>query len=317
MQAYLVRRLIAGLVMVWGVVTIAFLLVRLLPGDVLLEKLGETGRLSDAQMEAARHQLGLDKPLYRDYLEWLGGALRGDLGDSIIFESQSVVGRIADSFPVTLELAIIASLVSLSIAIPIGILSAIRQDTIFDYVSRVFAITGLAVPGFWLAIMALIYLVLWFDYAPPFGYVPFWDNPTRNLELFYLPAFIMGYGLASNVMRMTRSSVLEVLRQDYVRTAWAKGLRERLLVLRHILPNALIPVITLFGNQFAVILSGAVIVEVIFGLPGIGTLTYNAVLQRDYTQIQGNVLFLGLIVVVVNLLVDVSYGFLDPRVRYR
>lgn len=317
MQGYIFRRLIAGAVMIWGVVTIAFLLIRLIPGDVLLEKLGETGRLNEEQMAAARHRLGLDKPLYEDYLNWLGKAVRGDLGDSIVFEGESVLSRIVDSFPITLELTILATLVSLGIAIPIGVLSAMRQDTFLDYVTRVFAITGLAVPSFWLAVMALIYLFLWFHYAPPFGYVPFWEDPARNLELFYLPAFIMGYGLAAQLMRMTRSSVLEVLRLDYVRTARAKGLRERLVILRHVLPNSLIPVITLFGNYFAVILSGAVIVEVIFNLPGMGTLTYTAILQRDYTQIQGNVLFLGLTVVVVNLLVDVSYGLLDPRVRYR
>lgn len=317
MTGYIIRRLIAAFFTLWLVVTLVFLMVQSLPGDVVLTKLGEGGRLSERQMEAARRELGLDKPIYEKYFIWLGGVLRGDLGNSLLYDDQSVAGRIQKALPPTIELAIMASVVTIIIAVPIGVLSAVKQDSAIDQVARLFAVSGLAMPQFWPAILLLIYLAILLDYSPPFGHVYFWENPSRNLEMFYIPALLLGHRLAATVMRITRSSVLEVLRLDYVRTARAKGLRERVVIVRHVLANSLIPVVTLFGNQFTFLLGGSLIIEVIFSIPGLGLLSYQAIQTRDYTQIMGNVLFFGVIVLGMNLLVDISYGYLDPRIRYR
>lgn len=318
MQAYLIRRLIGGVITIFIVSTLAFMLIRLIPGDIIMSKLAETGTLSPERMEQARRELGLDKPILQSYVEWLGGAVRGDFGNSLFFEEKKTTKIIIDSLPVTIELAIMSFLISMLIAIPVGVVSAVRQDTVLDYGARLLAIAGLAVPTWWLAVMVILYLSIGpLQYAPPFGYVPFWEAPLTNLEQFYLPAIIGGVTVAAGSMRLTRSTVLEVLRLDYVRTARAKGLRERVVIGRHVLANSLLPVVTLMGLQFAGLLSGAVILETVFSLPGLGRTTLNAILVRDYTQVQTNVLFIGLLVVGMNLLVDISYGFLDPRVRYR
>ncbi|MGH2587806.1 MAG: ABC transporter permease, partial [Dehalococcoidia bacterium] len=209
-----------------------------------------------------------------------------------------------------------ASVVALLIAIPVGVLSAIKQDTPIDYLTRVLAILGLAVPNFWLATMLLLYLTLWFGWTPPLRYTPFFDDPWTNLQTFALPALVLGFGLGASLTRMTRSTVLEVLRNDYIRTARAKGLRDRIVIGRHVLKNAMIPVITIFGLQFTALLGGSVIMESLFSLPGVGGITLQAVQQRDYTQIQGNALFFGAIALLINVLVDISYAWFDPRIRY-
>jgi peptide/nickel transport system permease protein len=207
-------------------------------------------------------------------------------------------------------------IIALLIALPIGILSAVRQDTTADYLGRLFAILGLSLPDFWLATVAITFLAIWFRWMPPIGFAPIWVDPARNLSQLLIPAVIIGARLAAVSMRMTRSSLLEVLRQDYIRTAWAKGLSERLIIVRHALKNAFIPVITIIGQQFSVLLGGTVIVEFIFLQPGVGSLMLDAVRLRDYTLIQGAVLFFATVIVVINLLVDLSYAWLDPRIRY-
>lgn len=317
MIAYLVRRLLGALVVLFGVSLLVFALIHSLPGDTLIAKLGETGRLKPEQLAAARHEMGLDRPLPVQYLTWLGGVVRGDLGESLIWDGQSVGGRILDALPVSFELAVIASAVALLIAIPLGVLSAVKQDTVVDQVIRLATITGLAVPSFWLGTLTILYLGIWFHYLPPLQYTPIWEDPWANLQQFYIPGILLGYNLSAVLTRMTRSTVLEVLRHDYVRTARAKGLVQRTVLARHVLKNAIIPVVTIFGNQFAFLLGGTVIMEVLFALPGLGRQTLDAILQRDYPQVQGNALLFGTIVVLTNILVDLSYAYLDPRIRYR
>ena len=315
MTNYIIRRLIGAALVLFLMSIVVFRLVHWLPGDALLVKLGEAGRIPPDKLEQARHEMGIDRPLYEQYATWLGGVLRGDLGRSLIWD-ESVAARIRKGLPITLELAVLASAVAIAIAIPVGVLSAIKQDTPIDYITRVIAVTGLAVPGFWLATLALLYLTLWFNWTPPLRYTPIWEDPRTNLQTFILPALILGFSLGASLTRMTRSTVLEVLRNDYIRTARAKGLQGRMVIGRHVLKNALIPVITIFGLQFTGLLGGSVIMESLFSLPGVGGVTLQAVQQRDYTQIQGNALFLGAIAVLMNLVVDISYAWIDPRIRY-
>jgi peptide/nickel transport system permease protein len=315
MMAYIVRRLFAALFVLLLMSFVVFRLVRWLPGDALLVKLGEAGRIPPDKMEAARKEMGIDRPFLVQYASWLSRALRGDLGRSLIWD-EGVAARIRKGLPITLELAILSSVVAITVALPVGVLSAVKQDTLLDYVARVVAITGLAVPSFWLATVALLYLTLWFGWTPPLRYTPFFDDPMTNLKTFILPSLILGFSLGASLTRMTRSTVLEVLRNDYVRTARAKGLQDRIVIARHVLKNALIPVVTIFGLQVTNLLGGSVIMESLFSLPGIGGVTLQAVSQRDYTQIQGNVLFLGTIALMMNVLVDISYAWLDPRIRY-
>ena len=315
MAAYLVRRLMAALIVLFVVSLIVFMMIHSLPGDTLIAKLGETGRLSPEQLAAVRHEMGIDRPLPVQYLSWLGDVLRGDLGDSLIWDGQSVGGRIVDVLPVSLELAIIASLVALVIAVPLGIISAVKQDTIVDQAIRLVTITGQAVPSFWLGTIVIIYLGIWFHYLPPLSYTPIWEDPSANLQQFYMPGLLLGYTLSATLTRMTRSTVLEVLRHDYVRTARAKGLQQQTVLARHVLKNALIPVVTIFGNQFAFLLGGTVVMEVLFALPGLGRQTLDAVLQRDYPLVQGTTLLIAGSLVLVNLLTDVVYGLIDPRIR--
>jgi len=312
---YIIRRLIGAVLVLFLMSIVVFRLVHWLPGDALLVKLGEAGRIPPEKLAQAREEMGIDRPLAVQYTTWLGGVLRGDLGRSLIWD-KSVSARIRTGLPITLELALLACVVAVLIAIPVGVLSAVKQDTPVDYVTRVLAILGLAIPGFWLATMALLYLTLWFKWTPPLRYTPIWEDPWSNLQTLVLPALILGFGLGASLTRMTRSTVLEVLRNDYVRTARAKGLRQRVVIGRHVIKNALIPVITIFGLQFTALLGGSVIMESLFSLPGVGGITLQAVQQRDYTQIQGNALFLGAIAVLMNLVVDVSYAWIDPRIRY-
>jgi peptide/nickel transport system permease protein len=315
MTNYIIRRLLASVLVLFIMSVVVFRLVHWLPGDALMVKLGEAGRIPPDKLAEARAEMGIDKPLPVQYFTWLGGVVRGDLGDSLIWED-SVWARIREGLPITLELAILASGVALLIAVPVGVLSAIRQDKPIDYITRVLAIAGLAIPSFWLATLALLYTQLWFGWSPKLKYTPFFTDPVTNLQTFILPSLILGFGLGASLTRMTRSTVLEVLRNDYIRTARAKGLRDRMVIGRHVLKNAMIPVITIFGLQFTGLLGGSVIMESLFSLPGVGGITLQAVQQRDYTQIQGNALFLGAIALIINIVIDVSYAWLDPRIRY-
>lgn len=316
MTNYIIRRT-AGAVFVLLIMSVViFRLVHWLPGDVLLVKLGEGGRVAPAQMAQARKEMGLDRPLAVQYTSWLGNIVRGNFGHSLLYPNKSVLGLYGDGLPVTVELAALGLILALLIAIPVGVLSAVRQDTWLDYVSRVTAIAGLAVPSFWLGTLALLYGQLWFHWTPPLRYISFGRNPGSNMQMFLLPAVILGFGIGAGMTRITRSSVLEALRNDYVRTARAKGLRSGTVIVRHVLRNSLIPVTTVLGLQVAALLGGQVILEQLFSLPGIGLITLNGVLTRDYTVIQGGALMIGSVVVFMNLLVDVSYVFLDPRIRY-
>jgi peptide/nickel transport system permease protein len=314
--AYVARRVLQGLVVLWFVSFAVFSLVRILPGDAVLMQLDQAAAPTPQTLARAREELGLDRPFLEQYRTWLAGVAHGDLGHSLITR-RAVTQELGKRISLTCHLAVMAMIVALSIALPVGVLSAVRQDTAGDYVGRLFAIVGLSLPDFWLATVVITFLAIWFRWLPPIGFAPIWQDPVRTLSQLLIPATIIGARLAAVSMRMTRSSLLEVLRQDYIVTARAKGNRERAVILRHALKNAFIPVVTIIGQQFSVLLGGTVIVEFIFLQPGVGSLMLDAVLLRDYTLIQGAVLFFAAVIVIVNLLVDLSYTWLDPRIRYR
>jgi peptide/nickel transport system permease protein len=246
---------------------------------------------------------------------WDWGILGGDWGKTL-FGSRSVWSDLSRAFPPTLQLMIMTVVVSTAVATPIGIMSAVRQDTVADYLGRFIAIFGLAVPAFWLATLILVFPAIWFDFSPPLEYVGFWENPAKNLTFFALPVCVAGIFGSASVMRMTRSMMLEVLRQDYIRTAWSKGLRERVIISRHALKNAMIPVLTIVGMQIPFLLGNQVVIERIFNIPGLGRILLEGTSTRDYTLVQGIVFFLSFFIIASNLVVDLAYGWLDPRIRY-
>ncbi|KIU49185.1 MULTISPECIES: ABC transporter permease [Bradyrhizobium] len=317
MRAYIVRRLLALIPTLIFASMIVFITVRLIPGDVIDMMLSQNDigadKLSREQLE---HVLGFDRPMAQQYVVWIFGILRGDLGNSL-WRSTPVLDDMLQRLPVTFELGLLALIVALSIALPIGVYSAIRQDTVSDIIARSFSILLLAVPSFWLGTMVVVFPSIWWGWSPEVNYVPFSAAPLQNLKQMIVPAIVLGAGLSAVTMRMTRTMMLEVLRQDYIRTAWAKGLPEQLVVMRHALRNALIPVITLIGLQAPLLIGGAVIIEQIFVIPGMGSLLLEAVNQRDYPVITGVFLVVGVAVMLINLIVDLSYGLLDPRVRHR
>jgi peptide/nickel transport system permease protein len=317
-RAYAIRRLLALVPTLLFASLIVFLTVRLIPGDVIDLMLSQNdisaSKTSRVQLEAA---LGLDTPMPLQYARWVGGIVfQGSLGRSL-WQDTPVTSLLAERMPVTFELGLLALIVAVTVALPIGILAAIRQDTIGDYIGRSFSILMLAVPGFWLGTLVIVFPSIWWGWSPPIQYIPFWSDPLGNLVQMIVPAAILGCALSAVTMRMTRTMMLEVLRQDYIRTAWAKGLNERTVVIRHALRNALIPVVTLIGLQAPVLIGGAVIMEQIFVIPGMGLLLLDAVSQRDYPIITGVFLVVGVVVQLINLAVDLSYGFLDPKVRFR
>ncbi|MBL8534946.1 MAG: ABC transporter permease [Betaproteobacteria bacterium] len=318
MRSYALRRLIALVPTLLIASFIVFVTVRLVPGDVLDLMLSQNDvSAGKATREALAHELGLDRPLGEQYVRWLGGiVLSGDFGRSL-WQGTPVAQQLLDRLPVTLELGALALVFALALALPIGIYSALRQDTPGDYAARSFAILLLAVPGFWLGTMVMVFPSIWWGWVPETRFVAFTEDPLHHLSQMLVPAVILGASLSAILMRMTRTMMLEVLRQDYIRTAWAKGLGERRVVFRHALRNALIPVVTLVGLQAPLLFGGAVIVEQIFVIPGMGLLLLDSVTQRDYPVITGVFLVVGVVVTLVNLLVDLSYGWLDPKVRYR
>ena len=315
MHRYIARRLLTTIPTLIGIKLVVFASIRLVPGDVILTQLADTGNVSPEQYDAVRQKLGLDKPAYQQYFTWLGGIVRGDLGESF-WTGRSVRAQLLERLPVTIQLGLMALLMSLTISIPLGTIAATRQDTIVDYPLRMVAIIGLAMPSFWVGILLLLAVGTWFQWSPPLGYTSIVEDPWRSLQQFALPALALGAALIGTMTRMTRSVLLEVLRQDYVRTAWAKGLTERVVIVRHALKNAMIPLVTILGLQVGYLLGGTVIIEQVFALPGVGRLTLDALLQRDYPQIQGNVMFIAGWFLLVNLIVDLTYGWLDPRIRY-
>ena len=316
MWTYIARRLLMGVMVLWFVSILIFSLVRILPGDAILMQLDQAAAPTPEVLARARQELGLDRPILTQYRIWMGGVLQGDLGRSLT-SRRPVTQELMKRISLTCRLAVLSMAIALLIALPIGVLSAVKQDTMADYVGRFVAVLGLSLPDFWLATVAITFLAIWFGWMPPMGFAPIWTDPGRNLSQILIPAAIIGARLAAVSMRMTRSSLLEVLRQDYIRTARAKGHRERAVILGHAFKNALIPVVTVVGQQFSVLLGGTVIVEFIFLQPGVGSLLLDAVQLRDYTVSQGAVLFFAAVIVFVNLLVDVSYAWLDPRIRYR
>ncbi|MFC1983506.1 ABC transporter permease [Chloroflexota bacterium] len=322
MRAYIIRRVLLIIPTFILVTMIVFLLVRLVPGhalDIMAQQmLGQSGAFETMEDAKARisEQMGFDVPIHVQYFRWVGSALQGDLGKSL-WGPVEVAEELGRRVPVTFELGFLAAIVALIVALPIGTYAAIRQDTLEDYGGRTIAILGISLPSFWVATIVIVYPSIWWNWTPLLTYVPFARDPIANLGQFILPAGIMGMYMSGETMRMTRTMMLEVLRQDYVRTAWAKGLPERTVILRHALKNALIPVVTVVGLQMPMLVGGTVVLETIFNLPGLGLLLIQAISQRDYPYISGINLVLAGVILIANLLVDLTYGFLDPRVHYR
>jgi peptide/nickel transport system permease protein len=313
MRNYVLRRLLVALPSLLIATFIVFTLPRLIPGDVVQLMLEEKAYGKD--LEELRAKLGLDRPIPIQYAAWLGAVSRGNLGESL-WTRQPVVGELSRRLPVTLTLGTMAIVVAILIGVPVGVLSAARPDGGLDFVARSAAILGLSIPAFVKAIVVILLPAIWWGWTPMIRYVEFSADPTTHVLQFVLPAVILGIASAAAIMRLTRGMLLEVLRQDYVRTAWAKGMAERVIVLKHALKNAIIPVITVLGLQVAQIAGGAVIIETIFSLPGMGQLLVESIVQRDYPVIQGINLFIVTTIVVTNLAVDLVYAVVDPRIRY-
>jgi peptide/nickel transport system permease protein len=316
MRPYLLKRLLLIVPTLLGAAALVFLIMRIIPGDVALLVLGgDSGTIDQQQLTAMRRQLGLDQPWLVQFGTWLWGILRFDFGTSL-WTGQPVSQELLIRLPLSLQLALLATLVSVMIAIPLGMLAAVRQDTWVDYLVRVISIGGLAIPGFWVGILCILGLVIFFGWGPPLEYTPPWVDPWANFQMMVWPVVTVGYRFSAVTTRMTRSTVLEVLREDYIRTAWAKGLRERAVVIRHALKNAMLPVITLIGTEFAFLIGGLVVTETVFTLNGIGRFVVDAVAHRDYPVVQALVFLIAFGFVIVNLLVDLTYAWFDPRIRY-
>ena len=316
MYKYVLRRVLLAVPVLVLSSLIVFGLMRVMPGDALTALMAESGNVGEKELQKLRKDLGLDLPYYKQYLVWVWQMVSFNPGDSI-FTNEPIPVALRKAIPVTLELATLAMILGLVIAIPIGVLSATHQDRLSDYVGRVVAVSGLSMPEFWLGTLVITFAAIWFHWMPPIGYVSFWESPWKNLQQFLVPAAILGFRLSAATMRMTRSTVLEVLREDYVRTAWAKGLAGKIVVYKHALKNALIPVVTIVGGQLGVLLAGTVVVETNVALPGMGRLTVEAILYRDYPVVQTNVMLVAGTLVTLNLLVDMTYAWLDPRIRYQ
>jgi len=314
MARYIARRLLLAIPVLFVVTILIFGAVRVIPGDVCRLVL-QSPDVTEDQCKRVYHDIGTDQPAVKQYLNWVGGVLHGDFGKSNLTH-RPVFGEIRRRMNVTLELSILAGAFALALAIPMGVYAALKQDKLGDYVSRFITIGWLSMPSFWVGTMLITFPAKWWGYAPPVGYVNFWEDPLRNLQQVYLAAFSLGLALSATLARLMRSSMLEVLRQDYIRTARAKGLTDRVVLSRHAIKNAMLPVVTLFGLQLGFLLGGTVVLESIFALPGLGTLLLDSVIRKDFTQLQGLVLFFSVIIIFINLAVDLSYAWFDPRIRY-
>ncbi len=312
---YLIRRVLLLVPTVLVVCIIVFSLIEFIPGDVVLARLTQIGNATPETIDALRADLGIDRPFLVRLGEWIGDLFQGDLGRSL-WTLEPATKQLWSAIPVSLELVLGGMLIGVLAGVPLGVISAMKQDKPVDTGARFLSVIGLAVPDFWIATMVILYASLWFNYSSPVGYTPFVDDPLRNLEQFSIPMAILGIRLVAATARMTRSTLLEVMREDYVRTARSKGLSERVVLYRHALRNAVLPVITLVGTNLGFLLGGAVVLESIYSLPGLGNLVFTSILRRDYIQLQAAVLFLALALVVMNLIVDLCYSWLDPRVRY-
>ena len=316
MLRYFIKRVLFMFATLFGVAVFIFVLMRLLPGDIVEIRLaGEGANVTQESIDAERARLGIDKPMWNQFVDWMGGIARFDLGQSM-WTGNPVVDEIALRFQVSLQVAIMATIVSIMLAIPLGTIAALRQDTWVDYAVRIFSITGLATPSFWLGILIIMGLLVFFEWLPPLVYTPIWVDPWANLSQLIWPAVATGYRYSAVATRMTRSAVLEVLREDYIRTARAKGLWEKLVLSRHALKNAMLPVITIIGLEFAFLIGGLVVTEQVFNINGLGKLFVSAVGYYDYTLVQGLVLLVAFIFIFMNLVVDMVYAWIDPRIRY-
>jgi peptide/nickel transport system permease protein len=315
MQAYILKRVLLTIPILALVAVITFTLLRLVPGDVLMAQIGEGGNYSPEKLDAMRESMGLDDPIHVQLANWTSDIVRGDFGRSFL-TNQPTLNAFMRASRSTIELGILSIVIGLAIAIPLGVASAAKQDSPIDYIGRVIATIGVSAPDFWIGTAFIVLAGLWWHYSAPFGYISLLEDPLGNLKQFLVPALILGFRQSAVTMRLTRATMLEVLRQDYVRTAHAKGLSSRGVLARHALRNALIPVVTIVGSQIGFLLGGTVIIETLFNLPGVGQLTFNAIQQRDYAQVQTNMLLLGTTIVLANLLTDLSYSVLDPRIRY-
>jgi len=316
MLRYVLARVVLVLPTLWAVATLIFLLVRVIPGDIVELRLVSGGAYVTREViQQERVRLGLDKPLWAQYGDWIAGLARLDLGTSM-WTGAPVSREIAIRLELSLQLALMATVVAVSLAIPLGVWAAVRRGTWADHLVQVFSVAGLATPSFWLGILLLLFLLSVFRWLPPMTFTPLWRDPVANLSQLIWPALAVGYRYSAVATRMTRSAMLEVLREDYVRTAWAKGLAERAVVLRHALRNALLPVVTVIGLEFAFLIGGLVVTEQVFNLNGVGKLFVDAIARRDYTLIQGLMLLVASAYVLVNVLLDLLYARLDPRIRY-
>jgi peptide/nickel transport system permease protein len=316
MGRYIATRLALMIPTLLGVAILTFLLLRVVPGDVVtLKYSGEGAFVPRETIEAERERMGLNKPLWEQFADWLGGAVRLDFGTSM-WTGRPIAHEIAVRLELSLQLAIMATIVAVALAIPLGVIAALRQDTWVDYAIRIVSIGGLATPSFWLGIVMILALLIVFRWSPPVTFTPFLENPLANLSLLIWPALAVGYRYSAVATRMTRSSMLEVLRDDYIRTARAKGLAEWVVVVRHGLRNALLPVVTVIGLEFAFLIGGLVVTEQVFNLNGLGKLIVEAISRRDYTLTQALVMLSATVYVLVNFVVDLLYVVLDPRVKY-
>ncbi|HKA34119.1 MAG TPA: ABC transporter permease [Candidatus Binatia bacterium] len=317
MTRYIVQRLLLMIPTLLGVAALVFLLLRVLPGDIVELKYAGSGTFAPRQaIEREKAQLGLDKPVWRQFVDWIGGIARLDFGTSM-WTGRPITHEIAIRLELSIELALMATLVAVLISVPLGTLAALRQDTWLDYFVRIFSIAGLAIPSFWLGIIMILVFIIYFHWLPPLTFTSFRVNPKANLQQLIWPALAVGYRYSAVATRMTRSAVLEVLREDYIRTARAKGLWEKVVLTRHALKNALLPVITVLGLEFAFLVGGLVVTEQVFNLNGIGKLFVEAISQRDYTMVQSLVLLTSFVFIFVNFLVDLVNAWLDPRIRYQ
>ena len=320
MQAYIAKRLVLFVPTMILLSLLVFGFLRIIPGDPALAILTRGNAdsietITDEQLERMRERLGTNRPIYVQYVDWASGLLMLDFGNSLV-TSSPVWEQLKRRIPITLELSIMSIFISTIVAVPLGVFSAIRQDTWGDYIARFITLIGLATPNFWVAVMTIFILVLAFNWIPPIGYATLWEDPWTNFVQLIFPALALGTSGMAFQARVTRSAMLEILHEDYIRTARSKGLHERLVVSRHALRNALLPVVTLFGLAIGNAISGSVVIEFIFGVPGMGRFLITAIRQQDYSVVQGIVVIFGVMVLFANLITDIMYAWLDPRIRY-
>jgi peptide/nickel transport system permease protein len=318
MWQYILKRVLLMIPTLFGAALLVFLIMNIIPGDIALLIIGgdQGGDINPQELAKLREQLGLDRPFFVQFFSWLWGVMQFDFGTSL-WTGAPVMEELAIRFPLTLEVAVAATIVSTLIAVPLGTIAAIRQDTWIDYVVRIISIGGLAIPAFWTGILIILFLVLMFEWSPPLEYVGLTEDPWENMKQLIWPIISVGYRYAAVTTRMTRSTVLEVMREDYIRTAWAKGLQEKVVVIKHTLKNAVLPVITIIGTEFAFLIGGLVVTETVFTLNGVGSFLVDAIAHRDIPVVQSLIILIAFVFVFVNLVIDLLYAWIDPRISYR